>query len=121
MTDVKKGQEVRIFDVNSRHRGDRGDGWPGKVEKVGSKLAHINYHGRTETFRLDNQRRNDPYGYQWFRTLGQIEEDNRRRAALDILRSHHVELGLQCTLSLEQIEAIAAVLSDSEHEEERDG
>jgi len=109
------GDEVRVFDVfdvNGRRTGQQcGDGWPGRVEKVGRTLVHIRYLGRTEVFRLNTQERNDSYRHQWFRTPGQVVRDNRLLAARAVLRAHHVELGYSCELTLEQIEAIAAVLA----------
>ena len=119
MADLKEGEEVRVFDVNIRRDGP--GSWPGRVEKVGRTLAHISYRGRTETFLLSDGRRNDKYGHQRFRTLGQVAEDDRRAAALKILWDHGVKLGLGCRLSLRQIEALAAVLSGSDNEEARDG
>ena len=75
MTGIKAGDEVRVYDVNSApaRRGQHDPGEPGKVVKVGRTLVHIEYFHRTETFRIEDGRRNDNYGHQWFLTLEQAE------------------------------------------------
>ena len=122
MTGIKAGDEVRVYDVNSApaRRGQHDPGEPGKVVKVGRTLVHIEYFHRTETFRIEDGRRNDNYGHQWFLTLEQAEVKDRRRAAEDALRSVGLQFtssGRRDSLTLEQIEALAEVARSFSPEE----
>lgn len=109
MTTLQVGDEVRVFDVNGSRRGQPEGGYVGHIVKVGRTLAHIEYKGWTETFRLDNGRRNDNYGHQWFKTLEQAALDERRSVAEAVLRNVGVELSHRRSFTLEQIEALAEV------------
>lgn len=112
MSDIQVGDEVRVYDVNGRRQGQPEGGWAGTVEKVGRSLVYIDYpRGRgAEPFRLSDQRRNDSYGHQYFRTLAQAEEWDRRSDAVGVLRERGVELSNRYSFTLEQIEALAEVV-----------
>lgn len=112
MIDIQEGDEVRVYDVNGSRRGQPEGGWVGTVEKVGRTLAHIDYPGGhgAEQFRLSDGRRNDRYGHQYFRTLAQADEWDRRVSAASILRDRGVELSNRHSFTLEQIEALAEVV-----------
>jgi hypothetical protein len=86
-SELSVGQEVRVFD---RNRGSAaGTSFIGHVEKIGRKLVTINYPGgRERVFRIEDQHTNDGYGNQWFKTLGQVELENRKLRALETLRQH---------------------------------
>jgi len=111
------GQEVRVFDVNGRRMGYPDEGKVGHVVKVGRKLVTISTgEGRwsEQQFRIDEQRANDNYGHQWFRTLEEHALDERRRHAIEKLNAHKVMLDAGHALTLEQIEALASVLTDAD-------
>lgn len=108
-TELKVGQEVRVFDRNGRRMGQPDGGWPGKVTKIGRSLVTIEYLGISDTFRMDTHVINDHYGHRYFKTLGEVAEDDRRRRALATLKEHQIELGFGHSLTLEQIEALAKV------------
>lgn len=108
----KVGDPVKVFDVNGARQGQPEDGWDGEVVKVGAKLVTIKYsHGYTVVFRLDTGHANDKYQHQWFLTLPEAELSRRRVAAREVLRAHHVTLEPRCSLDLETLEDLAAVLT----------
>lgn len=109
MSTVKPGDEVRVFDVNGSRMGQPKEGWRGVVVKVGRKLVTIGYGKRTGVFRLDDQKINDRYGNRWFATLEQAEQKARRERAINVLRSHGINLDVGHKLTLEQIEQLASV------------
>lgn len=107
---VKVGDEVRVFDINARRRGQPHGGWVGTVVKVGRILAHVEYQGRTQTFELSTGYRNDNYRHQHFETLEQVDVNARCKTAVDVLRERGVELSNRRSFTLEQIEALAEVV-----------
>lgn len=117
----KVGDPVKVFDVNGDRHGQPADGWDGNVVKAGSKLVTITYsHGYTTVFRLEDGRVNDKYGHQHFLTLPQAERGRRRKTARDTLRAHHVTLEPKCSLPLETLEDLAAVLASYERRKQED-
>lgn len=113
---VEVGQEVWLYDVNDQRYGRR-EPCRGTVVKVGRKLATIRYGaGYDKVFRLDTTRSNDNYGHQWFKTDEQATEDDRRSAATEVLRAARLRPESGCSLSLVQLEAIAAVISGGSDE-----
>lgn len=113
MASLNTGDEVRVF---SRRRSQPAGGWPGEVVKVGRTLVTIACNGRAEQFRIDTGRINDDYGASWFRTMEQADLDARQARARAALSEHGVRLDHGHRLTLEQIEALAAVLADPESE-----
>jgi hypothetical protein len=109
MSDIKVGDEVRVFDISGKRVGQPDGGWPGKVVKVGRKLVHIEYIGRAKTFRLVDRKADDSYGHRYFMTLEQVALSERRQRALDVLKRNAIRLDHGHQLSLEQIEALAEV------------
>lgn len=110
---IKPRDEVRVFDTSGRSAGQPAGGWPGIVVKVGRTLAHIDYgdaRERIETFRLSDGRRNDSYGHRLFLTLAQVAENDRLRAANELLRARGVELSHRRVFTIEQREALAEVV-----------
>jgi hypothetical protein len=107
MTPIKAGDTVSI------HTGRRGGAVTGEVVKIGRTLAHIRYHGRTETFRLDTQIMTGPQiGYAtYYETAEDAILRERREAALATLKEHDIEIrmGRERNFALEQIEALAEV------------
>jgi hypothetical protein len=106
------GQEVRVFDVNARRRGQPHGGWAGTITRVGRTLVYIDYPGSREpkAFRIDGGAANDQYGHQSFLTLDEAARQARRTAALGVLHEHGLRLDYGHSLPLEEIEAIAAIL-----------
>ncbi len=106
MSTIKAGDKVTIYSG-----GRRGAGWAGEVVKVGRTLAHIRYHGRVETFRLDSQvktgMQTGPRTY--FKTADDTALRKRREAAEALLKEHHITLEHRGTFTLEQVEALADV------------
>ena len=110
---IAVGDTVWVYDVNAR----RGDG-PAKatVVKVGRKLCTLRFGGHYEqVFRLEEQRANDDYGHQWFKTEAEKVADERRQAAVAVLRKHGLEfaMGRHRDLSTETVEAIARLLEEA--------
>lgn len=117
-TTLQPGDEVRVFDRNATRVGQPEGGWIGHVARVGRKLAYIDWpraSGDTpDPFRLEDGRRNDNYGGQWFRTLEQVTEDQRWSAAVGVLRDARVDIRPGHSLSLDQVEAMAAIVTGNE-------
>lgn len=112
MAAIREHDKVRVFDVNGSRSGQPEGGWIGTVVKVGRTLAHIDYEGarETQTFRLNDGRRNDDYAHRYFLTLAEAAERDRIGAADETLRAHGVELSYRRTFTLEQREALADVV-----------
>jgi hypothetical protein len=114
------GQEVRVFDVNARRRGQPHDGWAGTITRVGRTLVYIDYPGSREpkAFRIDGGAANDQYGHQSFLTLDEAAKQARMAAAVDVLHQHGLRPDFGHALPLEQVEAIAAILRPDHTPEE---
>lgn len=105
------GQEVRVFDVNGRHHGQPEGGWKGEIVRVGRKLVSVDFPGYgSKAFRIDDQRANDNYRHQWFRTLEEVALIERKDKAREVLKSVGLELSLKNGLTVEQLEALAEVI-----------
>ena len=118
MSDIKVGDEVRVFTP----RTPKG-GCPAEVVKVGRKLVTVTRERPAnpsrfstasaveEVFRIDTGGLNvaEVGMGTYFRTLAQVALDDRRSAAEGVLREHKVRLDFGHSLTLEQIEALAAV------------
>jgi len=104
-------QEVRVFDVNGKRMGQPEGGWRGEVVKVGRKLVHIEYGERlqADAFRIDDGRKNDNYGHRYFLTLDQVALRDREHSARTVLREHRISVDFGADITLEQLEALAAV------------
>lgn len=108
--EIKVGDTVKVFDVNGKRLGQPTDGWDGIVTKVGRKLVTIEYLRQSKQFRLEDGSANDTWGHQHFKTLEQAALNERRRRAIQVLRTYDVELRLGGgKVPLELIEALAAV------------
>ena len=107
---IKVGDEVRVYD-GWRARQDR-TAIPGEVVKVGRTLVRIKYRSQEDAFRMDTGVINDGYGGTAFETLVQAAREERRIAAMAVLKAHHVELkmGHDRSFTLEQVEALAEVV-----------
>ena len=114
MTDIKVGDEVRVY-FNTRTGGQ-----PGEVVRVGRTRLTVRVNGRDDDFYIETQQGTGPqYGYgNRFKTLGQEAEDERRRTALATLNSRNIEikLGRERSFTLEQIEALAEVVKTWDQE-----
>lgn len=111
---VKAEDEVRVFDRNHQRVGEPVGGWPGRVVKVGRTRAHITYQGAPwgkhetgESFSLEDGHNHD--GFRWFCTLAEVEHDERMDAAKATLRKYGIVFDLGARLTLDQVEALAAV------------
>lgn len=103
------GQEVWVYDVNSRGRGPD----LGTVEKVGRKLVTVRYDGMVRKFRIEDRHTNDAYGHQWIQTDEERALADRRDVAISALRVAGLEIrsgGYSLGLSTETLEALVAVL-----------
>jgi preprotein translocase subunit YajC len=107
MSALKVGDEVRVFDVNGRRMGQPEGGWSGKIVKVGRTLVTIEYSHKTKTFRMDRRTVNDNYGHQYFKTLGEVADDQRLKRATAAIEERGVELVRGHRLTLDQIERLA--------------
>jgi hypothetical protein len=125
MTGYEVGQEVRVFE---HRRGVRNpdDGYPGTVTKVGRKygtaeydITTTNWNGephvwhRSVVFCLDSGTERDGGSYAVkVRTPAQVAEDQRRSAALSVIKSAGIEfrIGRERRFTLEQVEALAEVV-----------
>lgn len=115
MMDVTEGQEMRVFDRNGHRYGWPEDGRVGRVTKIGRKYFTVEHanpgsrHMDSDQFRLEDGKSNDPYAHRTAKTLEQVARDRRAQAARETLERHAVELGPRCTLTVEQLEAMAAI------------
>lgn len=107
---LKPGDPVRVY---MRWTRGRGPGSAGVVEKVGRKLVTIRYGNRTDVFRIDTRRINDGYGNGYFRTPEEEALAERKTRALTVLRDHGLSAESR-QLTVEQLEALAAVFPDPE-------
>jgi hypothetical protein len=105
MTDIKAGDEVRVFSRSGRD--PKPD--PGTIVKVGRTLVEVRYLGRVEKFRIDTRRINDNYGDVWFETPEDADRREREIAACVVLRDAGIEFRLGRRFTLEQVEALAEV------------
>lgn len=102
------GQRVWVYDVNGRGRGPD----EATVTKVGRKLVTVaGPHNWSRTFRLEDGLRNDDYGHQWIRTDEEREAAERLTAVTAILAAARLRPEPGCTLPLDALEAIAAIVS----------
>jgi len=125
MTDLKPGDEVRVFDRSRYHPSPEG-GYAGTVRKVGRKYATAAYevtdtdwNGKprtsTRTVEFDmsdgTERNGRSRWHLQVRTPAQAEQDKRREIALAVLKDQGIEFrtGRERRLTLEQIEALAEV------------
>jgi predicted RecA/RadA family phage recombinase len=115
------GQEVRIF--HGRRFAEVGT--PGTLTKVGRKWATASYEAEVHDWRgntsreqreiefgiLNGYERGDSFGTGYIvMTLPQVAAKDRMKGAESVLREHRVELRTGHSLTLEQVEAIAAIL-----------
>lgn len=113
---VKAGDVVYVHDVNQRRGAVPQNplGEPATIIKVGRKLVTVSYEGQyrswTETFRLDTGQVNDAWGRRSFLTQSQAEALLRHTEARAKLRVHGITLEPGHRLTLEQMEAVAALL-----------
>ena len=107
MSDIKVGDEVRVYDGWHARRDRRAI--PGEVIKVGRTLVRIKYRGREEAFRIETGVINDSYGGSAFETLEQAEARARRDAALALLKEAGFEVRLGHNPDGDLIEKLAAV------------
>lgn len=121
MADTPKlevGQDLVIYE-NGKHR------LTAPIVKIGPKLVHIErYGGRTEAYRRDTQKLNGgQYSGDYFRTLEQAAEDERRTLAVVALREAGLELRLSKAnqFNADQIEQIAALVRSFTEEENTHG
>lgn len=105
------GDEVRVFDVNGRRKGQPEGGWPGTVIKVGRQLVTIQFDTKTQQFRIDTRAANDGYEHQSFKTPDEARLNQRRDVALRVLRARGVRLASDHDLTTVEVEALAAVLA----------
>ena len=111
MTDIKVGDEVRVFYGDGRERRNRpDDGYPGEVVKVGRTLATIRYQGHEAQFR--RHRTSQRPARQHFMTPAQVEAGNRKKAALALLREAGFDVRLGHHPDAELIERLAAATLD---------
>jgi hypothetical protein len=105
MTDLKVGDEVRVF---NGARSTPETGWPGEVTRTGRMLIDIRYCGRTQQFRMDTRRSNEKqYGYGiWFETVNEAQDAARRRKALAELKEFGISVSRDADFTAEQIEAL---------------
>jgi hypothetical protein len=111
---LKAGDEVRV-------RTPRGI-VPGTVTYVGRKWISIRYNGRLGDFDMQTRRsRGQQIGAGTYYEVPDAAEDSRRSridAAVDVLDGAGIELRPGHYLTLEQIEAIAAILRPDPKPEE---
>ena len=113
MSDIKVGDEVRVFDrYNLR---SRAEDYPGRIVKVGRTLVTVSYGpeggcSREDQFRMDTGRINDGYGNLSFRTLAQLEREQRAQVAIEVLKEAGLEIGIGRSPSPELLVALAAVV-----------
>lgn len=111
-TPIAVGDDVLVFNANARYSAQQPQGKPGKVVRVGRKLADIQYAHGTYTFRLDTGNVNDSYGHQYFRTLEQAAADQLVRSAKQTLSAHRVTLEPGNRFTGEQVVALADLVRD---------
>ena len=130
MTDIKAGDEVRVFSRNKYHPAPEG-GQVATVTKVGRRYAAAAWEV-TEKLWLgeDRERRaertiefdmetgyekgtNSSYG-RYVKTPAQLEVDAREDAAISSLLDRKIRLDFGHGLTLEQIEALAEVVKSWE-------
>jgi hypothetical protein len=113
MSEIKVGDEVRVFDrTRGRHIVER----PGEVVKVGRTLLTIAYGGnkpypREAKFRMDTGRINDNYGGVWFKTPEQTAAEECAERATKVLREAGLEIRPGHRPADVLLEALAAVVS----------
>lgn len=121
------GQEVRVF--TGRRRDE--DGQPGVIARVGRKWGVATYEARLHDWRGNTSvgqreiefdletgfERGDQFGngYQ-VRTPERAEMERREHEAVMFLRENGIDILQRARLTLEQLEAIAALLSDPKPE-----
>lgn len=107
-----EGDPVVVFDINGRRMGQPDGGWPSTVTKVGRKIVTVQSDSGLQTweFRIGTRLANDDFHHQWFKTLDQIELDQRRHAAVTALAARRVRIESGSDLTLIEIEALAAAL-----------
>lgn len=107
---IEVDQEVRVLPLGLiMNYGAPPGGWVGHITKITPKQVHIKYGDITDVFDRRSQRIRYGDIARKFRTLPQMEMDERRRAAGAILREHGIELSKRRNYSLEQVEALAEV------------
>lgn len=114
MTEIKVGDEVKVFDVNGHRFGQPEDGWDGIVVKVGRKLVDIKYNFCTKKFRLDTRSANDAFKHQYFKTQTEVEATRVRDDLIEKLESFGFKLKLQANVSTEVIETVVRALQNCE-------
>jgi hypothetical protein len=111
--EIQVDQEVRVFDSPywAERSGMPPGGWVGRIIKITPKQVHIRYGeiGRVDVFAREGQRIASGDIWRKFRTLPQVEEDERWHAALHVLRQREIKLDPR-SFTIEQVEALAEVV-----------
>lgn len=118
MIEVQVGDEVRIFWRYNRNTPP--GGMPGKVVAVRRTLFDVEYGDnwvRTETFRLDTGNLNQQDTSTHVKTVELAERDLRYGFAMERLHEHKITVKHGNKLTLEQLEALVALLDKFEDEE----
>lgn len=111
MTEIKPGDEVRVFYGDGRRTDPEGK--PGEVVKVGRTLVTIRCNGFEQQYRIDTGRLNDRYGNTaYFVTPADLEKANRKDAAVALLREAGFEIRLGRHPDPGLIERLAATVLD---------
>lgn len=115
MTDIKVGDEVRLVTYSSRRGRETPEGGHrGTVTKVGRKYATAAFEdaGREVSFDMETGAERGDYGSYYVRTPAQVEADERRHAAVALLKEAGFEVRLGHRPDGELIERLAATALD---------
>lgn len=121
--DIKVGQEVRVLPLGVTFTPSQGappGGWPGRIVKITPRQVHITYGDRplTDVFDRASQRIRYGGGARKFRTLPQMALDERRAAAMKVLREAGIRLERPPRFTTGQVEALAGVARAFREDEE---
>jgi hypothetical protein len=124
MAGIMRGDEVRVFYHRASRRREHPEGFPGTVTRAGAKYGTVTFmmpgtdssgqQPREWEIRFDLEtgfQSPDTEGLR-VRTLGQVEQDERRKEALYWLDLAGLEpkLGRAASMPLEHLEALAEVI-----------
>ena len=110
--DLTEGQRVWLYDIKASRRHGSGGPTEATVEKVGRKLVTIRPvdSNWTQVFRIEEQRVNDDYGHQWFKTDAQREEGERIHFATSTLREAGLDVAYRAAFTVDDLERLVAAL-----------